>query len=233
MPKRRPGAPADLEELRPGYFVVHNSAVGPGLRGEGERDGDRFRLTSWRREGLIARLRAKEFVVLTLSDQIAALPALPTIASPGPMITHTLARQERISGFGVDPHGVPGWQPLAETAPGQVCLALGWSIRRRKGRSPGSYAHVSPAGLQPLADEEAAIRLGYAVLSHTNQRPPLATTGDEQSRWLPVFALPQAHRTLLGRIAERGAAGWRFAVTDQPLVAALLARLGLALGSLP
>lgn len=87
MSRRRPGAPADLEEVRPDLFVVHNPAAGPVLRGEGLREGDRFRLTSWRREGLVARLRDRGFVVLTLTDQIAALPPLPVAPSPGEPFT--------------------------------------------------------------------------------------------------------------------------------------------------
>ncbi|NTU83127.1 MAG: hypothetical protein HGA45_27780, partial [Chloroflexales bacterium] len=82
--KRRPGAPADLEEVRPNRFIVYNPAASSTLRGEGEREGDRFLLTTWRRDGLIARLRAKSFLVLTLADQIGALPDLPRPAPPRP-----------------------------------------------------------------------------------------------------------------------------------------------------
>jgi hypothetical protein len=42
--RRRPGATCDLEEVRPDLFVVYNPAAGPALRGEGERNGDRFQL---------------------------------------------------------------------------------------------------------------------------------------------------------------------------------------------
>lgn len=226
--KRRPGAPADLEELRPNLFVVHNPAAGPTLRGEGEREGDRFQLTGWRRDGLIARLRTKSFLVLTLADQIAALPALPPADPLGPTIARALALGERISFFGLAEGAPPGWlpAPLAES-PGAVSLREGWVVRRRKGRGPGSYYRVARGTLRPLREDEA-VRYGYALVA-LDGPVPVMPTPSEDGALLPDLLLPAEHRVLLGRIAERDTEGWRYATRDAPLVAALLARLGLDL----
>jgi hypothetical protein len=229
-PKRRPGAPADLEEVRPSLFFIHNTAAAPTLRGEGEREGDRFRLTGWRREGLLARLRAKGFVVLTLADQIAALPALPPAVPPGPPLTRSLAAGERISYFAMPgPALAPGWQPAppAPDAPAAVCLREGWVVRRRKGRGPGAYYSVARGGLQPL-DEDAALRLGLAQVA-LDGPSLLSAHSVEGGRLVPEPPLPAEHRALLSRIADRRDGGWLVAPAALPLAAALLARVGLTL----
>ncbi len=223
--RRRPGAPADLEEVRPDHFVVHNPAAAPILRGEGTREGDRFQLTSWRRDGLIARLRARGFVVLTLADQIAALPALPAAPAAGTPLVRALAPGERISYFAAEP---PGWQPAPTVAPGSVQLHEGWIIRRRRGRGPASYSRVSSGSLAPL-DEAAALRLGYAGLADQGGAPIVATPATDQGWLLPDLPLPPEHRRLLGRLATRTAAGWHIPAGATPLAGALLARLGLRL----
>jgi hypothetical protein len=221
--KRRPGAPADIEELRPELFVVHNPAAGPTLRGEGEREGDRFRLTTWRREGLIARLRARGFAVLTLADQIAALPDLPS-ARPGPPLPRRFAADDRVSVFAGDP---PGWRPAppAPDDPAAALLREGQVIRRRKGRGPASYALVERGGLRGL-DEDEALRRGYAELAHG---PPILVElrPAEEGRLLAELPLPAAHRALLGRFAGHSREGWLIPPGAAALAAALLARLNL------
>lgn len=227
--KRRRGAPADLEEVRPGLFFVFNPAAGPILRGEGEREGDRFRLTTWRREGLIARLRAKGFVVLTLADQIAALPALPPAAPPGPPVVRSLASGERISYFAPPAPGQPlGWQPAPrDDAPAAVSLREGWVVRVRKGRGPGAYYLVRRNTLTPLAEDEA-LRRGLAQVALAGPAP-IRTTRAEGGYMLPELPLPAAHRTTLSRIADRSSQGWLVAAEAIPLAEALLARAGLSL----
>jgi hypothetical protein len=227
MPKRRPGAPADLEELRPGRFVLHNPAIGPTLRGEGTREGDRFTLTSQRREGLLARLRGRGFSVLSLADQIAALPAPPAITPLGPSHAHTLAAGERVATFTGVP---PTWQPAPATTtrPNAVSLCEGQVIRRRKGRGPGAYYLVARDGLRPLS-EDAALRHGYALAAHDGPVPLVANPISE-GHLLADLPLPAAHQNLLGRIATRQRQGWLVTSADElDLAAALLARLGLEL----
>jgi hypothetical protein len=222
--KRRPGAPADLEEVRPNRFVVHNPLVGSTLRGEGEREGDRFTLTTWRREGLLARLRSRQFKVLTLADQVAALPGLPPAVPLGPPAARPLAAGERISVFA----GPRGWEPApsAPGAPAAVELRPGQVIRRRKGRGPGDFYLVAPGTLRPLGEDDA-LRQGYAQLAQPGPAPVALAAGDGGRSLLPDLPLPAEHRALMGRLADRADEGWLVAEGADELVAALLARLGL------
>lgn len=222
MSRRRPGAPCDLEEIRPEMFLVHNPAIGPLLSGEGERNGDRFRLTSWRREGLLGRLRSRTFVVHTLADQIAALPDLPTPPPLGAPLIRPEVKAERISVFRADP---PGWAP-ASPAPGGIHLNEGDVIRRRRGRGPASYYLIGPAGaLQPL-EADVALQFSYARLA---PRQPAVVPQAADGLLLIDLPLPEAHGLLMGRLAEATRAGWQFPSAHRPLVAQLLARLGIQL----
>jgi hypothetical protein len=223
--RRRPGATCDIEELRPGLFIVHNPAAGSALRGEGERDGDRFRLTSWRRDGLMGRLRGRGFEVLTLADQIDALPSLATAVPPGSFVTRPVAAGERISYFAGRPLG---WAPApaAPGEPGSVELRVGWVIRRRRGRGPADYYRVAgPAALAPL-DEDEALLAGYAQAA-LDAPAPLALEPAPGGHLAPDLQLPTPYRNLLGRFADRTPDGWRVAPEALPLLADLLARLGL------
>lgn len=229
MSRRRPGAPADLEEVRPNYFVVHNPAAGPVLRSEGVREGDRFLLTTWRREGLIGRLRARGFAVLTLEDQIASLPPLPAVTPPGPPVLRSLAPNEQISFFAAEPLG---WRPVPPAAiPGQVSLREGWVIRRRRGRGPPAYYRVGKDGLVPLSESDA-LRMGYALLGREGGAAVHMTAAAEGWQF-PDLPLPPDYRRLLGRIAVREQATWRCTDQSLPLVTALLARLGLRVQTEP
>lgn len=221
MSRRRPGAPCDLEEIHPDAFLVHNPAIGPLLSGEGERNGDRFRLTSWRREGLIGRLRLRTFVVHTLADQIAALPDLPAPPPPGAPLIRPEGKAERISVFSAAPLG---WAPARTTSDG-THLHEGDVIRRRRGRGPASYFLIGAAGaFQPLS-EDAALRLGYARIAP--QHPTVALQPAADGSLLLDLPLPDAHRMLMGRLAESTRQGWQIPPVSLPLVELLLARLGI------
>lgn len=224
--QRRPGATLDLEEVRPGLFIVHNPAIGPVLRGEGEREGDRFRLTSWRGEGLVARLRSRGFLVRTLNDQFDSLPELPDVGPPGAEQTRPLSGGERISYFAANPLG---WQPVPLVGADESSAVLrdGWAVRRRRGRGPADYYRVVHGGLAPLG-EKAALLIGYAQASRVGT-PPVRATIVEGGYLLPDLALPPPHKALLGRLAEHTPAGWQIASQNLPLAEELLARLGLRL----
>src|SRR5258705_8288105 len=73
--QRRPGI--DLEEIAPNRFMIHTQRTQALLSDEGTITGRLFELTTWRREGLLARLRERGFRVRTLADMTAALPAPP------------------------------------------------------------------------------------------------------------------------------------------------------------
>lgn len=224
--KRRLGAPADLEELRPGRFLIHNPAVGPALRGEGVREGDRFTLTSQRRDGLMARIRARGFSVISLAERITALPALPATIPTGAMHVLPLAAHERVSVFRGTP---PGWQPVTATdiPPHHVVLYDGWIIWKRKGRGPGSYYLVEQRGLHPLSRDEALLQ-GYAQ-SAAHTYILRIEPNDKGEITLPDLPLPREYEIVLGRIATRHGNSWLITTSDLPLVATLLGRLGYAL----
>jgi hypothetical protein len=222
--RRRSGAPCDFEEARPGLFIIHNPAIGPSLRGEGTREGDRFTLTSWRGEGLVARLRARSFSVLTLADQAAALPGLPAADPPGAAMIHTLSANERISYFAAEPLG---WAHAPEAGPGAVSLREGWALRRRRSRGPFSYYQLVGGTLVPRG-EDAALRIGYAQAALVGA-VPITTTPVDGGHLLPDLPLPAAHRRILGRIAEHTPQGWLVSPEGIPAATAILARLGLAL----
>jgi hypothetical protein len=223
MSRRRPGALCDLEEIQPDAFLVHHPAIGPLLSGEGERNGDRFRLTSWRREGLIGRLRARTFVVHTLADQIAALPDLPPPPPIGAPVIRPEGKAERISCFSA---ALPGWAQ-APVGPHGILLHEGAVIRRRRGRGPASYALVGSGGaLQPL-DEDVAVRLGYAQIAA--QQPIVTLQPTDEGAFLPGLPLPEAHHILMGRLATVTRTGWHIAQASIPLVKLLFARIGVAL----
>ena len=226
--KRRPGAPADLEELRPGRFLIHNPAIGLALRGEGVREGDRFTLTSQRREGLIARIRARGFSVISLADRMSALPSLPATIPTGAMHLLPLAAHERVSVFRGAP---PGWRPVTATdpPPHRVQLYEGWIIWKRKGRGPGSYYLIEQRGLRPLSRDEALLQ-GYAQIADHTYVLGIAPN-DQGEITLPDLPLPRDYEIVLGRIATYHGNHWLIATTDLPLVATLLGRLGYALES--
>lgn len=227
MSKRRTGAPADLEEVYPDRFIVHNPAVGPSLRGEGEREGDRFILTTWRREGFLARVRGKTFVVLTLADQITLLPPLPRVTTSGAPVLYTPGQGQRVSYFA----GMIGWQPAAEAvdAPGAYRLVDGSVIRRRRGRGPGHYYHVRKGKLVTL-DEDEALRYGYAIAIHTQTQVVVAYQGHDGQYQIPDLLLPSAHRTLLGRlIVGKQGENYAFGPEALGLIEVLLGTLGIEL----
>jgi hypothetical protein len=230
MSKRRPGASSDLEEVRPNLFIVHNPALRPLLRGEGEVTGDRFLLTSQRREGLIARLRVRSFIVRTIDDLLTYLPGLPPIQPPGLPVVRLLASGERFSRLGGSP---PAWQPIAplpDRTPSQVELLPGEVVRRRHGRGAPEFVLIGgtrTANLEfkPLSEDLALLH----AFAHISLRSPssiaLAVEGD--GFLLPDLPLPTAYETFLRRIAEKTKPGWHIPAAGLPYVKDILDRLGI------
>jgi hypothetical protein len=239
MPPRRrsrPPAPAaprcDLEEVRPGYFLVHNPSIRGIIKSEGSIRGNRFTLTGWRREGMLARLAQRNFSARTLDDQIDALPAPPAVALPGAPCTHLPGSTERLSIF--DPAAL-AWATPPRQAPDEPHFALhdGHILRRRRGRGPASYERVAcqPTGIAaliPLSETDALLH-GYAQAAHLPREPLPAPQHGEHYR-LPDIPLPPPYQDLLGRFAQHSrATGWQTDAAGWPLVCRLYARLGLEL----
>ena len=232
-PDRRRRSALDLVEIAPNRFLLHNPRVKELLKGEGPLSGRLFELTTWRREGLMARLRGRGLHVRALADLVAALPALPPPPQIGGMGRRALASPiEQISHF--DLHRLR-WHPLApdprDDAP-TVMVYGGWALRRRKGRGPPSYhlAFVERGGgigLKPL-DETKALLAGYAQAMALDDRPLLVERRGEQLL-LPDVELPPPHRALLRRVTTEGDEGLLVDERSWPLAQEVFWRLGVRL----
>jgi hypothetical protein len=229
--QRRPAL--DLEEIAPNRFLVHNTGVKGMLKGEGTLEGGLFKLTTWRREGLLARLRERGFQVRTLADLATALPSPPPpppIGRPGwRPLTSAI---EQISHF--DLRNLR-WHPLTpDTRDGAlgVTVYAGWIVRRRKGRGAASYymafaERSGGIGLKPL-DETDAILAGYAQALAFDERPLLAEWRGDQLL-LPNVVLPPPHRAVVRRIATESDEGPLVDEPLWPLARAVFERLGARL----
>jgi hypothetical protein len=234
MTKRRSGAAADFEEVQPNLFIIHNPALRSILRGEGEITGDRFLLTSPRREGLLARLRSRTFIVRTIDDLLAYLPGLPEVPPPGPPIVRVLASGERFSWLGGTP---PAWQPIepmANREPPQVELLTNTVVRRKRNRGAPEYLLVGgtqTANLyfKPLG-EDLALLHAYAQLASPTP-PILALAHTDDGFLLPDIPLPGPYTALLRRLATKTKPGWQITAAGLAYIEAILARLQLQVNS--
>lgn len=233
---RKPRAPApDLEEIRPNRFVIHEPRLAGLLRGEGTIEGRFFELTTWRREGLVGRLRQRGFAVVTLADQIDELPAPPAPPQLQGACWRALTTPiERFSVF--DPQTLT-WAPLApEPRDGAavVVARAGQVLRRRKGRgAPAFYLGVAERGgtlgLSPL-DETEALLLGYAQAGGLPGPALQAARAGEEELWrLPEVELPPPYRALLRRVSQERDGASLVGRAGLALAQELFARLGVRL----
>jgi hypothetical protein len=224
----------DLEEIAPNRFLIHNQQIHWLLKSEGTIAGKLFELTSWRRDGLLARLREREFKVRTLADLVTGLPAPPNAPPPieGVGWRPLTSSIERISHF--DLRNLR-WHPLEpEQRAGETGVTIygGWVLRRRKGRGAASFylafgERSGGIGLRPL-DETKATLIGYAQALSLDNRPLLAKRYGNQIM-LPDVDLPPPYRTLLARVASEH--DGRLLVDEKlwPLAQDVFERLGLRL----
>jgi hypothetical protein len=223
----------DLEEIAPNRFLVHTPRINALIKGEGDIAGRLFELTSWRRDGLIARLRERGFEVRTLGDQLDKLPGpppAPPIIAPG---WRALASAiEQISHFDLR---TLRWHPLTpekRAGASGVTIYDGWVLRRRKGRSASSFflafrERGGGIGLRPLSETEALLA-GYAQALEFDPRPLLvARRGD--ALLLPDVELPPPYRKLLESISKAGEEGPLVSARSWPLAQELFAKLGVRL----
>lgn len=226
---RRPAC--DFEEISPRLFLLHTLAVKPFIKSEGKIAGNRFAQTGWRREGMLARLRQAGFRVLTLEDQIDALPAPARVSPLGAPCRCPRRRTDRLATFDV---ATLAWVPLAVPldAP-EVELPANTIVRRRRAGGADSYARVrchrdGRGELVPL-DGTAALLEVYGHVCATPPAPRALTTA-AGGMLLPDVPLPPAYETLLKRFAtyQRGQ-GWRVESQSRALAHRLYARLGIPL----
>jgi hypothetical protein len=224
----------DLEEIAPNRFLINNQHIHWLLRREGTIAGKLFELTSWRRDGLLARLREREFKVRTLADMADALPAPPSTPPPivGTGWRPLVSAIERFSHF--DLRNLR-WHPLeSEQRDGEIGVTIysGWVLRRRKGRGAASFylaigERGGGVGLQ-LLDETKAMLIGYAQALALDDRPLLAERHGSQIV-LPDIDLPPPHRTLLQRVASEYDGRLLVDETTWPLAQQVFERLGMRL----
>lgn len=239
MQKKTPGrtrhssSSVDLEEIKPHVFLVHDDRMVPILKGEGKVSGQRFELTSWRRDGLMGRLRDRGFNVRTLADQVDKLPNPPRIGPPSGEIVRPLSTTiERFSRFDLESLSWVALEPVEHEGQKVIIMTDGAVIRRRKGRGASDYyvafrERSGGAGLRPI-DESKAILMGYGQATTDENRDMIAKKL-EKAYILPDLILPAPYRKLLERIGERVADGWRVHERGWPLAQEIFARLGLLL----
>jgi hypothetical protein len=192
-----------------------------------------FELTTWRHEGLLARLRERGFKVLTLADLVAGLPAPPALAPiGGPGWRPLSSAIEQLSHF--DLRSLR-WRPLEpvsrDGAPG-VTIYDGWALRRRKGRGAASFylavrERSGGVGLRPL-DETKAILVGYAQALALDDRPLLVDRRGDLIL-LPDIELPPPYRAVLRRIARESDARLLVDERGWPLAQEVFGKLGVRL----
>ncbi|HEY1013668.1 MAG TPA: hypothetical protein VGE07_13235 [Herpetosiphonaceae bacterium] len=220
---RRARIHADLDEIAPNTFIIHNDKLRPVLRGEGVAIGHTFELVSTRRAGLLARLRIRQFNVRTLHSRLLRLPPLPAATPPGETVWREISQRERWSRFD---HDTLRWRDIKpETRGGKPALgvALGEILRRRHSRGAGAYFQAAPEGkgglnLLPLGETEALLR-GYAQAT-ADSDILVDVEARDADYLLPLpFVLPSPHLELLRRIGTQlkegvliAPVGWKLAV---------------------
>jgi hypothetical protein len=225
----------DLQEFAPQRFLIHNPGIKQIIKGEGVINGKLFELTTWRRDGLLARLQMQGFRVLTLQDQVESLPALPAPEPIGEDCPRTLSTRERFSFF--NPLTLT-WAAVEPSDPDEsdgqrVLLRSGWIVRRRRGRGAPGYYRVlrersGDAGLAPLSETDALL-MGYAQAAR-HPRSPLTVQRTEGLYWLPDLVLPAPWQELLQRLGQHARGkGWQIDEHTWPLARRLYERLGLRL----
>ncbi|ABU59712.1 hypothetical protein [Roseiflexus castenholzii] len=218
--------PYDIDEIAPGRFVVRDTRANTLLKREGDLEGRLFTLRSWRRDGLLARLRERGFRVRTLEDRVRALPPLPPPVPAGVAFWHPLPDNERWSVF--DPQRLD-WVPVPEeTRNGVVgCVVRqGQVIRRRRGRGVPRYALVAAGAMLRTINETEALLRGYAQAA----TPTLAARCDGARLVLPAHPLPPPHRSLIHSLAVDTADNCPVIMPDAwTLAQAIYARLGVRL----
>lgn len=192
---------SDIEEFAPDRYIVRNVRAYPILKGEGVLRGQLFELTTWRRDGLIGRLRMAGLSVSTLSDRIAELPNPPQISLSGRAGWRALTSPiERFSRFDA---ATLRWQPIEPTereGRAGVVLVSGHALRRRKGRGSADFyiaATERGDGIRLLpATETVALLTGYA---NVTAAAPLQLTAQlhNEALVLPEIELPPPYRELL------------------------------------
>lgn len=226
----------DLDEIRHDRFVIHNDKVRPLLRGEGVTVGKFFDLVTWRRDGLIARIRERGFNVRTIADRIALLPAIGPVPPLGASGVRTLAQaKERIATFDRD---TLRWRdlPLEEHAGrSAVRIPSQAALRRRRGRGAGDYyiavlSHDGNINLLPAGEADALLH-AYAQIAQSDAPIVLPLLAHEDTRTVAQrqIVLPPPHLAALTLLTLDKAPPWTFPAAAAPRAAEIFRKLGITL----
>lgn len=227
----------DLDEIRPDRFVIHNDKVRPLLKGEGVTVGKFFELGTWRRDGLIARIRERTFNVRTIPDRIAGLAAIEPQPLGAEGVRVLSQAKERIATFD---RAELRWHDLPpEPVDGRMVVRLraGQALRRRKSRGKGDYylATVSGQGeinLLPVGETQAVLH-GYAELALAGPVVLRYTVAAETIHIARhAIVLPPPHQAVL-ELLTLEAPPWTLPTTSLPLATEIFARLGVTLQPQP
>ncbi len=222
----------DFEEVRFRQFIVRNQGMYRILKGEGVFNGHIFKLTTWRSDGLFARLRESGFVVKSLADQVANLPGGPPAARIGEAVFYISQGHERYSYF--DALALE-WVPLElEQHKEQlgVWLRSGWVVRRWRNRGVVSYGNVillrtGHVRFDTLSEVDALLA-GYAQCVLVD-RPALNVYVEQKHYYVPDIVLPAHHYEVMTRLADKTEQGWKVEKRVWPLARKVYEKLGLQL----
>jgi hypothetical protein len=229
-----------LEECAPNVFIVHDIRVRPFLHGEGNYVGNRFVLTSWRRDGLFARIRERGLDVASLDAQIAALPALPVMPplADAPR-WHLLGHDdERWSYYDATTRSIAVCAMASHRERMAVALIPGWVVRRRRGRGAGEWYRTAPQGTDTIQfsriDEDTAILCGLAQAALHHHAPlPVTVVAPEMVQLVtPVLPQPYQHCAKRWAIGMRDGTTWQLPSTHLDWMHRLLHRLAIAVSPL-
>ncbi|KAB8140484.1 hypothetical protein F8S13_23710 [Chloroflexia bacterium SDU3-3] len=229
MPPSRK-TPYDLEEITPNHFLVHNDNAYSVLRGEGERRGKIFELTSWRREGLLARLALRTYVVLTLEGRMERLPQLPAAPALGELGWRpTASASERYSVFDPAARAWVAIEPVQRDGGAALALREGTILRRRKGRGAAEYFRCfmergGTIGIRPL-DENSALLASYAQAAPI----PLVARRTAEGYHVAKITLPGSYRDFLARLGSEVPDGWLVEEAGWPYAQRMFNRIGVQL----
>ena len=216
--------------------MIHNDKLRPLLRGEGVTVGRIFELITWRREGLIARIRARGFEVRTIADRLRALPGLPDVAPPGePGIRALASNKERYSIFDMQTLRWSDLQP--ETVFGKLAVRVrdNVALRRRKGRGKGDFYRSALVrneliNLLPCTETDALLH-AYAQLGQLGSHPRIAAVRRVDGMFVDrrQATLPTPHSDILALLAHGKAEVWTFPKAVLDLAGEVFATLGIEL----
>ena len=230
----------DLDEIRPDRFVIHNDKVRPLLKGEGVTAGKFFELVTWRRDGLMARIRERGFNVRTIPDRIAALREIQPVPPPGDLGVRILSQaKERIAIFD---RARLQWQEatiIEYNGKPAVQLRASEALRRRKSRGPGDYYIATLSSDQQInllpVNETGALLHAYGQLAQSNSPVVLRYSEQTDTYYLPrgLAFLPPPHHETIELIALTKAEPWTIDKSAFALLKAILNKLGIALEPQP